>query len=164
MRTLDRAIPRLGTGDLHDFDFLAGKWTVHNRRLAERGVGCTTWDEFPAETHVSLHMGSVVNVEEIVFPTKGWAGMTVRAFALATRQWSIYWINSQAGVLFPPVVGGFDGDRGEFYGTDEDGGHPVNVQFCWTRLGPDRARWEQAFAREGAAWETNWTMDFTRAR
>ena len=150
------------TGDVHDFDFLAGSWNVHNRRLTERGVGCTTWDEFPAESRLTLHLGSVANVEEIAFATKGWAGMTVRVFNLATRQWSIYWINSQVGALFPPVIGGFAGDLGEFYGDDVDGGRPVRVRFRWSRLGPDRARWEQAFALEVQAWETNWTMEFTR--
>ena len=61
--------------------------------------------------------------------------------------------------------GGFDGDRGEFYGEDEDGGRAVDVRFVWTRQGPDRARWEQAFRLQGAAsddWETNWTMQLTR--
>jgi hypothetical protein len=90
--------------------------------------------------------------------------MTVRVFNLTTRQWSIYWINSRTGTLFPPVVGGFSGDRGEFYGDDEDDGVPVKVRFTWTKLGPDAARWEQAFLRNGQSWEKNWVMDLTRVR
>jgi len=68
----------------------------------------------------------------------------------------------------PPVVGGWNGDRGEFHGVDEDDGHPVRVRFLWERLGPDRARWSQDFAlagRDGTAdgpWETNWVMAFSR--
>jgi hypothetical protein len=62
----------------------------------------------------------------------------------------------------PPVVGGFAGDRGEFYGEDEDEGRPVRVRFVWTRLSPDAARWEQAFSFGGGPWETNWVMEFTR--
>jgi hypothetical protein len=73
-------------------------------------------------------------------------------------------VNSKTGALFPPVVGGFAGDRGEFYGDDEDGGRPVKVRYVWTRLGKDAARWEQAFAPDGRNWETNWVMDLTRAR
>lgn len=115
-------------GDVHDFDFLAGDWNVVNRRLKVRGVGSTEWDEFPATHHGELHLGGVANVDEIDFLTQGWSGMTVRAFDVARRQWSIWWINSRTGTLFPPVLGGFSGDRGEFYGEDEDGGRPVMVR------------------------------------
>ena len=151
------------TGDVHDFDFLAGAWTVSNRRLTARGVGSTDWDEFPATACATLYLDSVANVDEIRFPTKGWAGISVRTFDRAKRQWSIYWVNSRDGVLFPPVVGGFDGAVGEFYGEDTDDGRLVKVRFRWTKHGPDRADWEQAFSTDGATWETNWTNSFVRA-
>ena len=151
------------TGDVRDFDFLAGAWTVANRRLKVRGANSHEWEEFPATSRATLHLGGVANVDEIAFPTKGWSGMTVRVFNLEKHQWSIYWINSNSGVLFPPVVGGFRGNRGEFYGEDEDGGRPVKVRFIWTRRGPDAARWEQAFSPDGRTWETNWVMELTRA-
>ena len=31
-----------------DFDFLTGRWKVHNRRLCERLKGSTEWEEFEA--------------------------------------------------------------------------------------------------------------------
>jgi hypothetical protein len=96
-------------------------------------------------------------------PTKGWTGLAIRSFHLGNRQWSIRWVDSRTGAMDPPVVGGFDGDRGEFYGEDMDDGRPVKVRFRWTKLGPDRARWEQAFSPDGQAWEINWVMEFTRA-
>lgn len=156
--TLDR------TGTIHDFDDLAGAWTVANRRLRARGVGSDDWDEFPAASCLTVHLGGVVNVDEIHFPTKGWSGLTLRTFDLARNQWSIYWINSRDGVLFPPVVGGFTGARGEFYGEDQDDGRPVLVRFVWLRQGGARFRWEQAFSTDGGVrWETNWTMDLSRS-
>jgi len=151
------------TGDVHDFDFLAGTWVVRNRRLRARGVHSVEWDEFPGASTARLHLGGVANVDEIRFPTRGTAGLTVRCFDLAKRQWSIYWISSTHGTLLPPVHGGFTGDRGELYGEDTEDGRPVKVRFVWTRLSPDRARWEQAFSTDGRDWEVNWVMDFTRA-
>jgi hypothetical protein len=62
--------------------------------------------------------------------------MTVRSFDLVRRQWSIHCISSASGALDPGVVGGFTGDRGEFYGEDEHDGRP---------------------------WETNWIMELMRA-
>jgi hypothetical protein len=151
------------TGDIHDFDFLAGAWTLQNRRLKARGIGSKDWDEFPAEDCAAIHLGGGVNVDEIHFPTKGWAGVTFRTFDIEKRQWSIYWVSSRSGKMMPPVVGGFDGDRGEFYGEDEDGGRPIKARFLWIKQGPDHAHWEQAFSFDGKTWEVNWTNDLTRA-
>jgi hypothetical protein len=89
-----------------------------NRRLKKRWVGSTDWDVFPNTVRCESRMGGIVNIDEVVFPTKGWSGMTVRTFSVEKRQWSLYWINSKTCELFPPVVGGFTGDHGEFYGDD----------------------------------------------
>jgi len=150
------------TGDLHDFDFIEGAWTVENRRLDKRGAGSTNWENFPATICGKVHLDGVANVDELVFPTKGWAGLTVRTFDRAKRQWAIYWISSRTGTMFPPVYGGFDGDRGEFYGTDTDEERPVFVRFVWMKQGPDRATWEQAFSFDGVSWEVNWQNTLTR--
>ena len=157
------AEPALPTGEVNDFDFLAGTWSVKNRRLRARGVGSNDWDEFPGTSRASLHLGGVANMDEIAFPTKGFSGMTVRCFDLSTKRWSIYWVSSSTGLMYPPVRGGFTGDRGEFYGEDDDGGQRVTVRFVWTKLGANAARWEQAFSAGGATWETNWVMDFERS-
>jgi hypothetical protein len=154
----------LPTGDVHDFDFFVGSWNGVNRRLKKRWVGSSDWDVFPGTLRCESHLGGVTQVEEVAFPTKGWSGLTIRAFNLEKRQWSLYWINSKNGELFPPVVGGFTGDRGEFYGDDTDEGRPVKVQFLWTRLGPDAARWQQAFSLDGKQWETNWIVEHTRVK
>jgi hypothetical protein len=156
--TTERFIGRAG-----DFNFLLGQWHVHNRRLLKRHVGCSTWDEFSAKLQAWVMLDGAVSVDEMVCPTRGFSGLTLRTLDQATKRWSIYWINSNSGRLFPPVQGGFDGDRGEFHGEDEDDGRLVQVRFIWSRQGPDAARWEQAFARDGGAWETNWVMEMRRA-
>jgi hypothetical protein len=149
------------TGARDDFDFLMGDWTVENRRLRERGVGSSSWEQFSATFHAEPRLGGIANVDEMQLPAPRGAGMTVRSFDLGRRQWSIWWISGSDGVMTPPVHGGFEGDRGLFFGEDRDGDRPVKVRFTWTR-GADRARWEQAFSYDDAKWETNWTMDFTR--
>lgn len=155
----------LPTGDIHDFDFFVGKWNGVNRRLKKRWVGSDDWDVFPDSLTCGSHLGGVVNLDyEVEFPTKGWSGMTVRTFHVETRQWYLYWINSRTGELFPPLVGGFSGDRGEFFGDDTDEGRPIKIKYLWTRIDPDHARWQQAFSLDGKAWETNWICDHTRAK
>jgi len=145
-----------------DFDFLVGRWQVRNRRLKARHVGSDEWDEFDAVNQAWTHLGGMVSVDEIAFETRGFSGCTLRTLDLAAGRWALYWINSTVGRLFPPVHGGFCGDRGEFFGDDEDAGRPVKVRFVWERRGAGRARWAQAFALAGGAWETNWVMDMER--
>lgn len=159
MEMADRTLP---TGAIDDFNFLHGDWEVKNRRLVTRWVGSDTWDEFPGQSRVRPHLGTGANTDEIVFPTKGFSGLTLRLFDIAKSQWAIYWVNSNCGVLCPPVHGGFRGDHGVFFGTDEDEGEMVQVRFFWSKLGPDAARWQQAFSRDGLIWETNWIMEFSR--
>jgi hypothetical protein len=151
-------------GDVHDFDFLAGDWNVAHRRLKVRGAGCTEWDEFASTSRAQLHLGGVANVDELTVPTRTCAGMTVRYFRLADQQWTIRWISARTGDIDPGVVGGFQGDRGEFYGHELDGERLVKVRFIWNRLGPAAARWEQSFSYDDGPWEVNWIMDFTRAK
>lgn len=156
---------KLPTGDVHDFDFFVGEWNGINRRLKKRWVGSDDWDVFPGSLTCGSHLGGVVNLDyEVDFPTKGWSGMTVRTFHVETKQWYLYWINSKTGELFPPVVGGFSGDRGEFFGDDTDEGRPIKIKFLWTRFNPDHARWQQAFSLDGKEWETNWICDHHRVK
>ena len=152
-----------GTGDVHDFDYFAGAWTTHQRRLKQRGVGSNDWEEFPATLCMALYLGGMATVDELYFPTKGWSGLTLRTFDLAKHQWSIYWVSSASGKLEPPVVGGFEGKHGAFYGEDQDNGRPVKARYTWDLRDHDHARWEQAFSYDNKSWETNWTADFVRA-
>jgi hypothetical protein len=155
-------------GRPHDFDFLVGRWHVANRRLRQRGVGCSEWIEFDATTQAFSHLGGLVSVDDNVFPDLGTGGLSFRTLDVAAQRWNIYWVSSRDGRLCPPVAGGWNGDRGQFEGVDEDDDQPVRVRFLWERLGPDRARWSQDFARIGrdgtpdGPWETNWVMAFSR--
>jgi hypothetical protein len=148
---------------VHGFDFLHGSWTVTNRGLVQRLAGCTEWQEFPATAVCRPFFDGAGNVDEIVFPTKGVSGMTLRLFDREREQWSIYWADSRTGRLGPPVVGRFANGRGDFYGDDVDAGRLVHIHFIWSEITPRAARWEQSFSLDGTTWETNWIMELTRS-
>jgi hypothetical protein len=152
------------TGSSHDFDYFVGGWTTQQRRLKARGVGSTEWEEFPGTLCMALYLDGIATVDELYMPKTGRAGLTLRTFDLDKKQWSIYWVNSTTGKLDPvPVVGGFQGDRGEFYAADREQDRPIKVRYIWTKIDHDHARWEQAFSYDDRTWETNWTADFLRA-
>ena len=152
------------TGSLHDFDYFAGAWITHQRRLKARGVNSNEWEEFPATLCMTLYLEGMATVDELYMPTRGVAGLTLRTFDPGKRQWSIYWVSSATGRLDPvAVVGGFEGNHGEFYAADHDGDRPIKVRYTWDIRDHEHARWEQAFSYDDRTWETNWTADFERA-
>ncbi len=149
-----------------DFDFLTGRWTVRNRRLAQRLAESHDWDVFSAKVAARPLPGGLGN--EDVFCTEyggGFVGMSFRLFDPGTGLWSIYWADSRRpGRLDPPVVGSFSGGVGIFEGDDTLRGMPVRVRFTWSGVDTPAPRWEQALSADGGeTWETNWVMDFSRA-
>jgi hypothetical protein len=153
-------------GTEHDFDFLAGSWTVRSRRLVRPLSGSTEWVEFDGINRSRPAWNGAANVDEFEAnaPSGPLKGMTIRLFDRESRQWRIYWANgARAAIDIPPMTGGFEKDHGEFYGHETFDGKPIVVRFLWTVNSADCARWEQAFsADEGQTWETNWTWDLTR--
>lgn len=155
------------TSSADDFDFLVGKWDVHNRKLKTRLTDSDDWAEFSATVEMRKVMAGIGNVEtfDATFDDKPFAGMAVRVFNPATRLWSIYWADSSNGVLDKnPVVGSFEGNLGQFYAADEFNGRPITVLYQWDKADPDAPVWSQAFSLDaGAGWEWNWFMQFVPA-
>ena len=148
----------------NNFDWFVGTWTSEQRRLRAVLAGSDEWYEFPG-THTSWSvLDGAGNVDEAVFPTLGFSGVTLRLYDAASDEWSLYWASSRSGLSLPPVVGRFDDDgRGVFTGPDAYDGTPIEVRYLWVDITPATARWEQAFSvDDGATWETNWVAEFTR--
>jgi len=91
--------------------------------------------------------------------------MAVRSFDPATRRWSIWWLDHRdPHHLDVPVIGEFTGTTGLFYAEDALRGQPIKVRFIWNTHPGGNPTWEQAFSNDsGVTWETNWTMEFSRA-
>jgi hypothetical protein len=150
----------------HDFDFFHGSWRIHNRRLVRRLEKSDKWEEFEATGACQPIFGGVGNVDSFsaILPDRSaFEGASYRLFNPKTGLWSIYWADDRSCVLFPPVSGRFRDGVGEFFGDDTHDGRPVRVVFHWTDMTATSAHWQQAFSADnGATWETNWHMFFTR--
>lgn len=151
----------------NDWDFLVGRWTVRHRKLRERLTGSSDWMEFDGSCENWPLLGGGANVDDNIFhtPDETYSGVSLRAFDPATKQWSIWWLDSRAtDRLDVPVRGTFEDGVGTFLAEDIWKGTPVRVRFRWSDITPQSARWEQAFSTDGGAtWEVNWVMKFTRA-
>lgn len=149
-----------------DFDFFIGDWHVHNRRLRERLVGCDDWETFDGTSHARHILGGLGNIDEASFDraTGRFEGCTLRLFNPAAQEWSLYWSDNLSGILFPPMIGKFKDGVGEFYAQEINNNQTVLSRFIWNGITLSACHWEQALSADGGrTWETNWTMDFTRA-
>jgi hypothetical protein len=150
----------------NDFDFLHGDWDVRHRKLARRLEDCRDWIEFTGTMSARPILDGQGNIDDNVLdaPEGRVTAVTVRTFDSASDSWTIHWLDSRRATFDPPLVGRFTHGIGIFFGDDTHDGRPVRIRFHWTPLTVDHARWEQAFsADDGTTWETNWTMEFTRA-
>ena len=72
-------------------------------------------------------------------------------------------MSSRDGALGVPMVGRFEGGRGEFFSEENLGGRAVRVRFVITPVDATTWRFEQAFSVDGGeTWEVNWIATDTR--
>lgn len=153
----------LPTGAVGDFDFQEGRWHV---RHSSRSATGNQWRAFEGECSMRKVLDGQGNIEEHVWQRDGetYRAMGIRTFDPGARHWSIFWIDRRwPATIGAPVVGGFTGARGEFYSEDIVDGRTSIGRFLWLIDDSDHCRWEQASSRDdGASWDTNWRMSFTR--
>jgi hypothetical protein len=149
----------------HDFDFEAGSWKIHLKRLAHPLTGSQTWVEFDG-TSVTRKLWDGAQLER--FDTDGPSGrvegLTLRLYDPESHRWSLYWAKKKTGALsLPATVGEFQDGRGEFYDQETWQGKPILVRFSWSGITANSAHFEQAFSDDwGKTWEVNWITDQTR--
>ena len=152
----------------HDFDFLIGDWKAHVRRLPERLVGSNVWVSYDGISNHKKLLDSNSNFEEfdVSSPDKKvrLKAQTLRLYNPESHQWSIYLVDLDKGTLsLPPVVGQFDGNKGEFYDQEDWKGRAIFVRYVWLNILPKEARMEQSFSPDGGkTWEVNWICELSR--
>ena len=156
------------TSSEKDFDFLVGKWKVHNRKLKTRLAGSTDWSEFESELHMRKALNGIGNIENYYasFDGKPFEGMAIRLFNPQTKLWTIYWVDSNGATMDEhPVTGSFENTLGKFYANDIFSDKPIVVLYQWDTANPEQPKWSQAFSTDaGKTWEWNWEMTLTKIK
>lgn len=155
------------TSSARDFDYLAGKWTMHHYKLKSRLTHSNEWEQFEStdENHGILDGIGNTDILKTTLNGKPFEGLTLRLFNPKTRLWSLYWVASNSGVLDPPVVGSFEGNIGRFYTRDTYEGKPIIMMFVWDKTDKNNPVWSQAFSPDnGKTWEWNWTNTSHRVK
>ena len=154
-------------GGQHDFDFEEGRWNIHLKRLLHPLTGSRSWVEFDGTSVTRKVWDGKAWIEE--FKTAGSTGrvegLTLRLYHPDSRQWYLYWSNSQDGVMGLPTIGEFKNGVGEFYDQEPFHGRAILVRYVWSAITPNSAHFEQSFSSDGGkTWEVNWITDQTRVK
>ncbi|MEZ5307175.1 MAG: hypothetical protein R2684_08535 [Pyrinomonadaceae bacterium] len=141
---------------------------MRHRRLDRRFEGCEDWTEFAGETATRKILQGFGNIEDnlLHFPDGDVRAAALRSFDPNTGKWAIWWLDQRIPhSIDVPVIGGFEEGIGTFIANDTLDGIPIVVRFKWHKNIGGSPLWEQAFSKDdGATWETNWTMEFTRVQ
>ena len=153
------------TSSKNDFDFYQGKWNLKNKKLKTRLNNCTEWTEFESTQEMYKVLNGLGNIDNFLATFDGvpFEGMSVRLFNPKTKLWSIYWADSNEGVLQPPVLGSFENNIAHFFTKDIFNDHNILVVFRWDVRDKENPIWSQAFSDDnGKTWEWNWYMYFSK--
>jgi hypothetical protein len=103
-----------------DFDFFQGKSIIRNNKLKQRFANSNEWIEFSSTQEMYKILNGIGNIDNFLatFDGEPFEGMTVRLFNPKTKLWSIYWADSNTGILDKPVIGSFENKVGHFFSTD----------------------------------------------
>jgi hypothetical protein len=149
------------TSSKNDFDFYEGNWNLQNKKLKTRLANCTEWITFESTQEMYRVLNGIGNIDNYLanFDGEPFEGMSVRLFNPKTKLWSIYWADSNEGVLQTPVVGSFENDIAHFFAKDIFNGQNILVVFRWDVRDKAHPIWSQAFSIDnGENWEWNWYM------
>jgi hypothetical protein len=149
----------------HDFDFIFGRWKLHLKRHVHAADGADTWKDFDGYGLYRKVWDGRANLNEFEAdsPSGHIEGLTLRTYNPQTHQWSLYWANSQDGILATPQVGQFHDGQWEFFAQDTVDGKTQLIRYVWTHKGSDSAHFEQAFSADGGrTWDVNWISDMVR--
>ena len=156
------------TSSKNDFDFFEGKWTLQNRVLKKKPDNTTEWTTFDATQEMHIILKGIGNVDNFIAVRNGkpFEGMTLRLFDPKTRLWSIYWADSNYGVLgLPPVVGSFENKVGHFFSQDDPSNKQLMTVYRWDARDENNPIWSQASSKDGGnTWEWNWYMYMHKVR
>ena len=129
----------------HDFGFPLGKWKAHAHRLPDRLNNSNMGVEYDGISNRKKIHDSNANFEELDVTSADRKlhikAQTLRLYNPTSHQWSIYLIDVDNGTLsLPPVIGGFTGNRREFFDQEDFKLRAILMRYMWLNISPRSAR------------------------
>jgi hypothetical protein len=91
--------------------------------------------------------------------------LTLFLYDPQAHQWSQSFINSQIGVLTPPLIGSFKDGRGELFSSDTFNNRTILVRGVWSEIKPDSHHFEESYSNDGGkTWAPAFIANLTREK
>ena len=149
-----------GSGPEHGFDFNMGRWMTKIRAVAHPLSAPGAWSDLHG-THVVYRLWddwANIGQLEVDGPGGHVEDLALRLYDRKTRQWRVYFANSQSGTLAPPMVGAFENSTASFVGLDEVNGQTVLTRNIWSEIGATSCRQDWAISTDGGkSWVPTWS-------
>lgn len=151
----------------HDFDFDVGIWRTEIVRRLDPFSNSEATVKLTGTVTVRSVWSGKAQVEEIIAdgPKGRWEGMTVFLYDPETRQWSMNFANSSVGKITSPMIGSFEGGRGELLGSDIVDGVRIRVRAVWSDFTPTSHKYEEYYSSDdGRSWHLAFTARKTKLK
>jgi hypothetical protein len=157
------AAPRDGQ---HDLDFGSGTWHTHIRRTLDPFDSSSPSIELDGTVSSRKVWGGRAWLEEIQAdgPKGHWEAMTLFLYNPQTHQWSMNFLNSQAGTLGAPLIGTFDREgHGELISGDTFKDRAILVRGVWKKTSVDGHEYAEYYSDDGGnTWKASFAAHKTR--
>jgi hypothetical protein len=150
-----------------DFDFNIGVWKTHIRRILDPLSGSAKSIELNGTVTSRKVWDGRAQLEEIEAdgPNGHWEGLTLFLYNPKAHQWSQSFINSEMGVLTPPLIGEFKDGRGELFSQDTFNDRSILVRAVWSEITLDSHHFEESYSDDGGkTWAPAFIADLTRKK
>jgi hypothetical protein len=151
----------------HDFDFNFGTWRTHIKRILDPFAASSKSLELNGIVTVRKVWNGCAQLEEIETdgPNGHWEGLTLFLYNPTAHQWSQSFVNSQRGVLAPPLIGSFNGGRGELFASDTFNDRSILVRGVWSDIKPDSHHYQESYSSDGGkTWVPAFIADLSREK
>jgi|GEM_PF-3543320 len=149
----------------HQFDFLLGKWVVHNTQFdIDNPDNVRTFDSNLEVKKIMDGLG-IIDMYKSIIDGEAYVNINFRIYNPKTGKWKIYWADSNELAFGTPLTGAFNDGVGEFYRKfTNQYGVSYLIKFEWSDITDDSARWEQFYSYDnGVTWKPGgWIMEFKR--
>jgi len=157
------AAPRDGQ---HDFDFGSGTWHTHIKRTLDPFDPRSPSIELEGTVSSRKVWGGRAWLEEIQAdgPKGHWEAMTLFLYNPQAHQWSMNFLNSQAGTLEAPLIGAFDREgHAELISGDTFKDRAILVRGVWTKISADVHEYAEYYSDDGGnTWKASFVGHKTR--
>jgi hypothetical protein len=98
-------------------------------------------------------------------PNGHWEGLTLFLYDPAAHQWRQSFVNSEQGVLAPPLVGSFKNGRGALFASDTFKDRSILVRGVWSDIKSDSHHYEESYSGDGGkTWMPAFIADLSREK